>query len=426
MAKFRTSASTDSSPESITAMFLDLTRDPSIKFLYGHQETMLNEYQEKHLKKTKDSLEKTKDLAIELPTGTGKTLVGLLIAEYRRRAFNERVVFLCPTRQLCAQVNEKARLYGIKTALLIGSQREYDQSQFYAYQQSKVIAITTYSGIFNTNPKIDDPNIIVCDDAHAADNYVVSLWTLSIDRVDHKNLFDAVVRTLDSAIPEFMNDLMKNNNSGKFDRAWVDLVSNIACYEVYSQLKETIEGIISQYQENEKYKKLKYSWKAIESHLDVCSIYCSQNVIEIRPLIPPTLTHNPFSQATQRIYMSATLGDDGDIERVFGVKHISRLPIPSEWHKRSTGRRLVLFPTMSSNDKLNNSNSQEVVISMLTKVPRALITVSDNATLEKWSNKFTKTHTVFKAEDIEQSLEPFIKCGVVNLLFFFLPVDMTA
>jgi hypothetical protein len=46
--------------------------------LWGHQEKTLDSYFANYLQ--------AKDVAIEPPTGTGKTLVGLLIAEYRRRA----------------------------------------------------------------------------------------------------------------------------------------------------------------------------------------------------------------------------------------------------------------------------------------------------------------------------------------------------
>ena len=66
MAKFRTSASEESKPDSIVLMFRDLVRDPSVEYLYSHQDKVLEGYFEKHLK--------SKDLAIELPTGTGKTL----------------------------------------------------------------------------------------------------------------------------------------------------------------------------------------------------------------------------------------------------------------------------------------------------------------------------------------------------------------
>lgn len=64
MIKFRTSSSEESKPESIVLMFRDLKRDPSIKFLYSHQDKILEQYYENHLN--------SKDVAIELPTGTGK------------------------------------------------------------------------------------------------------------------------------------------------------------------------------------------------------------------------------------------------------------------------------------------------------------------------------------------------------------------
>ncbi|OYQ63433.1 hypothetical protein B9G53_16815 [Pseudanabaena sp. SR411] len=106
MVKFRTSTSEESKPDSIAIMFMDLARDPSVKYLYAHQDRVLEGYYQYHLQ--------SRDLAIELPTGTGKTLIGLLIAEYRRRVMKERIVFLCPTKQLCFQVNEQARRYGIE------------------------------------------------------------------------------------------------------------------------------------------------------------------------------------------------------------------------------------------------------------------------------------------------------------------------
>lgn len=85
------------SPE---AMFRDLPRTPSgPKHLWSHQADILRDYMA-HQSET--------DLAIELPTGAGKTLVGMLVGEWRRRALQERVVYLCPTIQLARQVIAEA------------------------------------------------------------------------------------------------------------------------------------------------------------------------------------------------------------------------------------------------------------------------------------------------------------------------------
>ena len=70
-------------------------KNRSINGIQDYQSKMLDLYM-------KEGLDKS-DVAIELPTGTGKTLIGLLIGEYRRRKFHERVVYVCPTKQLVYQ-----------------------------------------------------------------------------------------------------------------------------------------------------------------------------------------------------------------------------------------------------------------------------------------------------------------------------------
>ena len=97
-------------------MFRDLkSRSPQIQHLWSHQADILRAYHKEH---------KGKDIALELPTGTGKTLVGLLIGEWRRLVFGERAVYLCPTRQLARQVGLRATEYGMKAHVLVGSQKE--------------------------------------------------------------------------------------------------------------------------------------------------------------------------------------------------------------------------------------------------------------------------------------------------------------
>lgn len=63
-------------PETPEALFRELrSRDPSVRDLYLRQGELLRRYMEE--------AEGNSDIALELQTGAGKTLVGFLIAEYR-------------------------------------------------------------------------------------------------------------------------------------------------------------------------------------------------------------------------------------------------------------------------------------------------------------------------------------------------------
>ena len=86
------------------------------------------------------------DIALELPTGSGKTLVGLLIAEWRRRTKRERCVLLCPTKQLVHQVVEQAKeKYGINALDFSGSKHQYPEADKTAFNNCESIGVATYS-----------------------------------------------------------------------------------------------------------------------------------------------------------------------------------------------------------------------------------------------------------------------------------------
>lgn len=108
-------------PDDPEALFRD-PRGRKIQGLLSQQADVLREYA-----RVGAGLE---DVAIQLPTGSGKTLVGLLIAEWRRRKFGERVLYLCPTRQLVNQVVANATAkYGLKLNGFTGSRRDFDPAR---------------------------------------------------------------------------------------------------------------------------------------------------------------------------------------------------------------------------------------------------------------------------------------------------------
>jgi hypothetical protein len=81
---FKGKSQAGSVPASLEELYRDLARRPDASLgLLVHQGDVLRSYA--------DNQAKTADLALELPTGTGKTPPGLVIADWVRRTRSARV-----------------------------------------------------------------------------------------------------------------------------------------------------------------------------------------------------------------------------------------------------------------------------------------------------------------------------------------------
>ena len=374
------------------ALLHDL-RAKTIKGPISHQADMWRKYLEEGLDKS--------DIALQLPTGSGKTLVGLILAEWRRQKYKEKVVYLCPTNQLVYQVVDKAENeYGLKVAKFVGNIRDYPISIKSDYESADKIAVTSYSALFNTNSYFKDADIIILDDAHSAENYISKLWSLEINKHNEnsKVLFQAFSNLIKEDIAPIEYERMISIDSND---DWIDklpITTFLKCFDSISSLLDT-------YCIN---NEMSYSWKMIKDNLIACQCYISTNQILIRPMIPPTQTHQPFMNAKQRIYMSATLGNGGDLERLTGVKNIYRLPIPDGWNVQGIGRRFFLFPERSLNTKENINSFLENVMKAS---GRSVVLTKDFPSSEKFKKfvKETIKYKSFDAKAIEESKQEFIK-----------------
>jgi DEAD/DEAH box helicase len=382
-------------PDNPEALFRDL-RKRKVPGLLSHQADLLRSYMALH--------DEHADIALQLPTGSGKTLVGLLIAEWRRRTYSERVVYLCPTRQLVNQVaDQAASKYGIDLHAFTGSRANYDAKASADWQSAEAVAITTYSSLFNTNPFFSDPNIIILDDAHSAENYVSKFWSLQIERShsEHEAAFSALAGLLLSVLPHADRSRLAPEEDDDEDYQWVEKLPT-------PTFQELVPEIVSLLDEHTQNTDLRYSWSILRDSLHACHLYVSRRTILIRPLIPPSDTHSPFADARQRLYMSATLGSGGDLERVTGRQPIHKIQVPVGWDKQGIGRRFFVFPKRS----LDDNDTVSFTVEAIKKGGRALYLVPDDASARRIRKQIASEVqcTVFDAVQLETSKQPFIEC----------------
>ena len=91
----------------------------------------------------------------------------------------------------------------------------------------------------------------------------------------------------------------------------------------------------------------RYRFSMLRENLMSCLFYVSRGKWYIRPMIPPTFQHAAFVDPDQRVYLSATLGEAGELERAFGRSPIERIPSPRAWERTGSGRRFFVFPDLA-------------------------------------------------------------------------------
>lgn len=381
-------------PDSPDKLFLDLPRR-KIGGVLPHQQEIMRTYSTEAINDP--------DVALQLPTGSGKTLVGLLIAEWRRRKFNERVVYLAPTKQLVNQVVEQAEeKYGLTVHGFTGPNKDYDPTAKANYKSGAHIAVTNYSSLFNSSPFFDDADVIILDDVHAAENYISSLWSLKIESLkdEHQTLHAAVCALLKPLLEPLHYTRLTGAVENISDRTWVDKLSTPEYESIIDQIVEIMDVNVAE-------ANLSYSWKMVRDHLHACHLYFSSQEILIRPIIPPTWTHDAFSKPKQRIYMSATLGEGGDLERLVGQSPIKRLPVSEGWDKHGVGRRFFIFPEMS----LPEEEATELKLELMKQSDRSLVLVPNMKLRDQIVKSIEEKlkYKVFSADDIEGTKSLFVK-----------------
>ncbi|WSQ15203.1 hypothetical protein OG604_50140 [Streptomyces sp. NBC_01231] len=283
--------------------------------------------------------------------------------------------------------------------------RTWNQAHQAQYEAGEAIAVSVYSHVFNSNPALDDADMLVLDDAHAAEGYVASPWSLSISRASAESAYLDVLSVIESALDPLVCTRLRGPDPDGSQSSYVYLASPIGVAEQGVALERVIGAAAGG-------GKLSTSgthvWKLLQGRLDRCLVYVSYGQILIRPLIPPTMQHRPFSEPARRIYMSATLGDGGELERSFGRRRIAPIPVPDGWEREGTGRRFFLFPELTNDLSANPKDVPGFVADVISTAGRAVALTPDTRTADTFAAHYLpKSHPVLKAADVEDDLTTF-------------------
>jgi hypothetical protein len=282
-----------------------------------------------------------------------------------------------------AEANE----LGIPAALMEGTGPSIPARDRRSYHRAQKVAVMNYWVYFNQNPVVDSADLLIMDDAHLAEHCLHSLWSVEIDCYSHSALFKDIVTELINRYPEYriLHDAVDEN---VLSSTPPELLSFIDQWHVSARIKEIIDA--SPLLESD--VDLRFRWRRLRNMLCEANIYISSKSIWIRPYIYPLISNDQYINTTQRLYMSATIGEPSDLSRRLGIRQVEKIPVPDELTERTNGRRLIVMNRIEEEDI--PIRLQQVILTALQKCPKSVWLCTSNTEAEKfkqlvaeWLNK---------------------------------------
>ncbi len=279
-------------------------RSAAVPALWGWQREVLNGY-----------AAVPGDAAVELPTGSGKTLIGLLIGEQFRDTAAGSVAYLAGNKQLAQQVERQARDLGFPVVRFQGPKDSWEPRDVRSFNFGQAIGIMNYWNYFNASPGVEPAGLLILDDVHLLEGPLRDMFTVSLRRGDR--LYEEVLRRIVVRCPYYSlaDDLLTGIDALRPPEMLVFLDSA----ELADEVRDLVDaGLIT-------FSEAWWSWQQIRDRLELCCWLISARAVTFTPYIPPTQTLPHFADPTRRVYMSATVGSVDDLQRRLGTPPVEKL-----------------------------------------------------------------------------------------------------
>jgi len=270
-----------------------------------------------------------RDVVLKASTGSGKTLLGLVYAEYMRRRYpGQPVFFLCPTTQLINQV--------LATSAQIGVSAETFPKEGKPLQalEGRSILVCTYDRLFNARSVLvkDNaiPSAIVLDDVHSGvdrirQKFTVTLPGAAYDQV--RAIFQPIAEACDPAV---WRGIANNEAEARFE----------VPYWIWLPQCEAVAQIVEQYADDS--EDLPFAWGNVARYLEFARLCISGAGAELSLAVPATEENRCYQGAKHRLFMSASIKDGSSLIRDLGCASDALDRVIEPPSDKGAGERMIL------------------------------------------------------------------------------------
>jgi tetratricopeptide (TPR) repeat protein len=280
-----------------------------------------------------------RDLVLKMNTGSGKTVVGLLLLKSCLNEGKGPAMYVTPDKYLTNQVIEEAKDLGVEVTEDTNSVRFLSGKAILVANIYKLVNGMSAFGVGDEGIKINIGSIII-DDAHACIETIEDQFTLTIEA---KDMNGSLYKELFSCFKKSLYDQCYIKASEIENRDPADSCMQVPFWVWQSKIEE-ISQILFKNKDIYKFK-----WPLIKKTLKLSRCVVGTDTIEISPHCIPINIIPSIANAERKIFMTATLVDDSILSSHFGVteQSINKAIIPDT--AGDIGDRIILLPQVINN-----------------------------------------------------------------------------
>ena len=375
-------------------------KDPKYTYLWDVQSDVLKQWYE---------LRDQNELVIKMNTGSGKTLVSLLILQSYLNQRKGPVVYVVPDNYLLSQVSAEAKKLGINIT-------ENPDADFL---RQRAIFIVNIHRLFNSKSIFgvnsvsgNQAGVFLIDDAHACIDKLEEQFTIIISTKKQKQKYDQLLSIFAHALDAQSQATFVDITAGR-----PDALLQVPFWVIQEHVTDIYKILSKEIDEDDENK-----WKLelVKNYICFCDCVVSGNEIEFSLPSIPTETIPTFYGA-KKVIVSATLPDDSILNSSLGISEqaLDKPIVPTSGG--DLGERLIIIPEefVSEFDK----DAFKSIMLEYSKSVKVVIIVPSSPIASYWSDV---ADFVIYAENIAESLSQFreMDTGIAVLVNKYDGIDL--